>query len=134
MSLIRHFIKVTRFLCHTSIPKYSFPWPITASMYSRASRVAASTRSKVRYNLSSSAGFVSCVCVRVCVCVELVSECKLPECQLPKCKLPKMSTPTMSTPKMSTPKMSTFQFFFRITSVQSGSKIYFFMFFIFLDS
>ena len=77
MSLICYVIKLTSSQCHTSIPKYSFPWPITASMYSRASRVAASTRSKVKYSLSSSAGFVTCVCVcmivclgvRVCVCV-----------------------------------------------------------------
>ena len=58
--------------CQTFIPKNSFPWPITASMYSRASRVADSTRSKVRYSLSSSAGFVTYVCmcmfVHVYVC------------------------------------------------------------------
>jgi len=41
-------------------------------MYSRASRVADSRMSKVRYNLSSSAGLVTYVCTCVCVFVCMV--------------------------------------------------------------
>ena len=47
-------------IVHTLIPQTSFPWPITLSMYSSATLVAGSSKSKVKYSFSNSAGLVTC--------------------------------------------------------------------------